>query len=161
MKKLRLFAIAPLLLSPAIAAATTYETVVAQYFYNYTLPLRSAFGFEEGMFYGTVLFVVLMLLFFFGTIILIIYLLKRGVGAIWNRSKWRLYDQSVKTLRERYARGEISKGEYDAMLEDLTQREKKRARMSEIKTGLWKFCPQCGNRNNSRSRFCTMCGKTL
>lgn len=61
------------------------------------------------------LFVVPAFLLFF----VLRWLLWGGWGWGWGRYRWGYGDPAVEILRERFARGEITKEQYDSMMRDL------------------------------------------
>ena len=48
----------------------------------------------------------------------------RGWGWGYRRRYWRRYDRAVAILRERYAKGEITREQFDQMMQDLEKHER-------------------------------------
>lgn len=65
------------------------------------------------------------ILFFGGFVIVLVFLVLAGwallSGRAWNRSNPPRIDTALQTLRERYARSEITKEQFDQMSKDLGQ----------------------------------------
>lgn len=66
------------------------------------------------------------LFFFFWILRLIFWPWGCGWGWGWGyrRRHWRRYDQAVSILRERYAKGEITKEQFEQMMRDLEEHER-------------------------------------
>ncbi len=87
------------------------------------MPWMQGFGFG----WGGMIFGGLMMLLFWGVVIALIVLAVRalsrpGSGQVTPSagSSGQAPDQALEILRERYARGEISKDEFNSMRQDLT-----------------------------------------
>ncbi len=77
--------------------------------------------FGGGMFLGLI-FLILFLLLIGGLIVGAIWLVSRGVGSDgfnFGQPSGRSTEDPMEILRRRYARGEITQEEYEAMREDL------------------------------------------
>ncbi len=79
----------------------------APFYPFYYRPFFFPFGFIFAFFWIFIIFSVFRWLFW-------------GWGWGWHRRYWS-YDRSYEILRERYARGEITKEQYDQMLRDLQE----------------------------------------
>lgn len=84
-------------------------TPVFQYFYY------RPFFFPFGFFFG-----ILLLFFIFGTLRWVFW----PWGWRYRRRYWRHYDQSYNILRERFARGEITKDQFEQMMRDLNAHDR-------------------------------------
>lgn len=70
-----------------------------------------------GMIFG----VVMMLLFWGGLIATAVIILRAVFGARGSKGSGAQYEDALEILKKRYARGEISKKEYDEMRRDLSE----------------------------------------
>ncbi|MBI3859422.1 MAG: SHOCT domain-containing protein [Thaumarchaeota archaeon] len=87
--------------------------------------LAAAFGYPMQMpYYGGryPFFFPFGLLFFFLFIFLVARLLFWPWGGGWRRGYWYHHGEAGEIVRQRYARGEITKEQYDQMMKDLEQR---------------------------------------
>lgn len=83
--------------------------MMGYYGYNDYIPFEGSFGF---------LGPVLMMLFWAAIIILIVYLVREGYGMSCKQGGHRS-TRALDILKERYAKGEIKKEEFEAMKKDL------------------------------------------
>jgi putative membrane protein len=82
--------------------------MMGYYGYNGYMPFTGSLGF---------LGPILMILFWVAVIILIVYLVRGGYGM--NYKQGHGGGKSLDILKERYAKGEIDKKEFEAMKKDL------------------------------------------
>jgi putative membrane protein len=94
----------------AVLAFHGYPMGMSPYYYGY-----SGFGWWFFFPFG--------FLFFLGIIFLVSRLIfwPWGWGGAWRRHYWYGYGDAREILRQRYARGEITKDQYDQMNRDLDQ----------------------------------------
>jgi putative membrane protein len=76
------------------------------FYYPFYHPFFFPFGLLFGLFFIFIVFGALRWVFW-------------GWGGGYRRRYWRYGDQSYYILRERYARGEITKEQYEQMMQDL------------------------------------------
>lgn len=98
---------------PIVALAVENDNLNLGYSMMGDWPQRSSFGYG-GMIFGG-FFMIVFWLFFIGAIIWLVKALSGGV----NNSSQKL--QAMNVLKERYAKGEISKKEFDQIKKDINQ----------------------------------------
>jgi putative membrane protein len=93
----------------ALFAFTFIQPTPASHYFYYR-----PFFFPFGLFFG-----IFMLLLIVGTLRWIFW----PWGWRYERKYWRYHDQSYAILRQRYARGEITKEQFEQMMQDLKAHE--------------------------------------
>ena len=94
-----------------LVVAFLVANLVHPYYYPGTMPYYGGWWF----FFPFGFFFFIFVVFFIGR------LLFWPWGGGWRRNYWYRHDEAYYILRQRYARGEITKDQYDQMMRDLEQ----------------------------------------